>query len=43
MFGDLNMEGFEFVANDPYCIAAIGIVIIGGCIALLIDCWQKWK
>ena len=36
-------SGFDFVANNPYCIAAIALLIIIGCIALAIDCWQKWK
>lgn len=31
-----------WIANNPYCIAAIDLVIFGGLIMLAIDCWQKW-
>ena len=28
--------------NDPYCVVAMAVVVIGGCIALAVDWWRKW-
>lgn len=36
-------SAIAWVANNPYCIAAIAIVEFGGLIMLAIDCWQKWR
>ena len=35
-------SAITWAANNPYCIGAIALLIIGGGIMLAIDCWQKW-
>ena len=36
-------NAITWVANNPYCIAAIALVGLGGLIMLVVDCWQKWR
>ena len=38
----MEYDAITWVANNPYCIAAIAILIFGGGIMLAIDCWHKW-
>lgn len=35
-------SALTWMMNDPYCIASMAVVVIGGCIALAVDCWRKW-
>ena len=37
----MEYDAITWVANNPYCIMAIGVIIIGGFIAFAIDCWRK--
>lgn len=39
----MNESAITWAANNPYCIAAIALVIIGGYIMLAIDCYKKWR
>jgi len=35
-------DALAWIMNDPYCIIAMAVVAISGCIALAVDCWRKW-
>lgn len=32
-----------WMMNNPYCVTAIVLVVFCGIIALVVDCWQKWR
>ena len=38
----MSESALSWMMNDPYCVVAMTVVVIGGCIALAVDCWRKW-
>lgn len=38
----MNDSALSWMMNDPYCVVAMAVVVIGGCIALAVDCWRNW-
>ena len=38
----MSDSALTWMMNDPYCVVAMVVIVISGCIALAVDCWRKW-